>query len=440
MLLAGGGKAVVDLDGILPFDGFGSVRDSLCARALVLDAVPGDGAQRVCIVVLDATSIAPDLMTSLRAAATTASGCTGPHLWACVSHTFSAPHVRTPSHLADDAQRERNLRLRDAYGLAVTAAVRHAIASLREVTLSWGSAPTTANVNRDVETPAGWWLGRNPNGFSDHGVRALVARDASDGGVVATLFSADVQPSVLCRSASSDGLHAVSGDIAGEASRALEEGLGGVAMFLVGTAADQAPAEQAVTVWVAADGSLEAHDARGEGFSMVSRVGGELARAACAAADAALAAPALPSVGPIAEWHETTCPGQVRADFHQLAPAREFAFRPAEPVPTTVSVLGVGNLVLVGLQPEVSSLLGSKLRRTAAEQGVQLDVFTLVNGGAKYLPDDEAYDRITYEAMNSGFGRGSDAAISRDVLASAQNMAARLAAQAERAGEQGDSK
>jgi neutral ceramidase len=32
-------------------------------------------------------------------------------------------------------------------------------------------------------------------------------------------------------------------------------------------------------------------------------------------------------------------------------------------------------------------------------------VWTVVSGGAKYKPDRSAYDRITYEAMNSPFGR-----------------------------------
>ena len=32
---------------------------------------------------------------------------------------------------------------------------------------------------------------------------------------------------------------------------------------------------------------------------------------------------------------------------------------------------------------------------------------TLVNGGQKYLPAPDAYEKITYEAMNSGFAAGS---------------------------------
>jgi hypothetical protein len=31
----------------------------------------------------------------------------------------------------------------------------------------------------------------------------------------------------------------------------------------------------------------------------------------------------------------------------------------------------------------------------------------MVNGGQKYMADRESYDRMTYEAMNSIFGRGA---------------------------------
>jgi hypothetical protein len=34
-------------------------------------------------------------------------------------------------------------------------------------------------------------------------------------------------------------------------------------------------------------------------------------------------------------------------------------------------------------------------------------VGTMVNGIDKYLPERSAYDRITYEAMNSAYGQGA---------------------------------
>jgi neutral ceramidase len=40
----------------------------------------------------------------------------------------------------------------------------------------------------------------------------------------------------------------------------------------------------------------------------------------------------------------------------------------------------------------------------------------MVNGAAKYMPDAAAYDKITYEAMNSSYARGSAEALSDAIL------------------------
>ena len=53
----------------------------------------------------------------------------------------------------------------------------------------------------------------------------------------------------------------------------------------------------------------------------------------------------------------------------------------------------------MGIQPEVDSAFGARLREACPGT---LELLTMVNGAQKYLPSSEAYDRITYEAMNSG--------------------------------------
>jgi hypothetical protein len=46
----------------------------------------------------------------------------------------------------------------------------------------------------------------------------------------------------------------------------------------------------------------------------------------------------------------------------------------------------------------------------------------MVNGAAKYMAEVSAYDRITYEAMNSPFARGSAEALVDNVVALLQSM------------------
>lgn len=432
-MLCGAGKARIALDDVLPFDGFDFVHDPVYARAVVFQSsLANDAAKknffaadeaaqrRACIVSLDITSIAPRLLAALRDVASREAGCEGAGLWVCASHTFSVPHVRTPSHLASDEERRRNDRLLEAYVDAVQECVRLAVDSLCESRLYWGVGTTAVNVNRDVPTPAGWWLGLNPEGFSDHSLRVLSIRDVANGAQVATLYSADVQPSVLCGSREDDGRRAVSGDLCDATSTFLEERLGGVALFLVGAAGDQSPRQMAVVESVRLDGTRTSADAGGKGYQLVDELGHELCE------DVASVLPECLPVGGegiSAQFKTVECPGQVRAEFHSLAPHHQFDFQPAEPVATRLSALKIGELSLVGMEPELSSRTGNAIRAAAGAPERFVDVVTMVNGAAKYLPDSSAYDRVTYESMNSGFACGSDQVISKacqDALGEAQ--------------------
>ena len=107
---AGAARAAIDLEDVLPFDGFDVLRHEIFARALVVEAT----GQRACILSLEVTSIAPALLTNLREVIKEVASCDGAFSWVVPTHTFSVPHVRTPGHLADDAARDCNERYRTA--------------------------------------------------------------------------------------------------------------------------------------------------------------------------------------------------------------------------------------------------------------------------------------------------------------------------------------
>ena len=385
-MLAGAGKAPINLDGVLPFDGFDLVRDQLHMRAVVFQNP--DGSRR-CLLSVDATSLRDD--APLRSAAAQRVGCPEDQVWVTVTHTFSVPHVRTPEHLASDEERKRNVLLAERLAAAVRDACASAMEDLVPVRFETASGRCSVNANRDVETPEGRWLGVDPSGFSDRSVRVmrLVSADHLRRSV-ATLYTVDVQSSMVQGLRDAEGRAYVSADLAGECSRLLEERLGGVAIFLVGCAGDQTPR-------VHGAGALE-----------------EMSRILAAEVEATLTDAERLRVEEVAlSSMDVTCPAQRRADFHSLAPTRSYEFVPEGTLETTVSFARLGALMVVGLKPEVDSAFGARLRK--AGEG-RLEVLTMVNGAEKYLPSAEAYDRITYEAMNSGFARGSDAVLERAIL------------------------
>lgn len=383
-MLAGAGKALIDLEGVLPFDGFDFVYDPLHMRALVFQNPDGS---RACLLSVDATSMRDDVL--LRDTVVRVVGCAPEDVWVTVTHTFSVPHVRTPEHLASDAERERNVLLADRLAAAAHDACVAAMEDLVPVRFERARGRCSVNANRDVETPEGWWLGIDAEGFSDRSLRVmrLISLDHLRRTVV-TLYTVDVQSSVVQGLRDADDRALVSADLAGETSRLLEERLGGVAILLVGTAGDQTPR-------VKGAGALP-----------------ELGRILAAEVAATLTDAERLRVESVELSRMTvTCPAQRRADFHSLAPTRSYEFVQEGTEDTLLSVARLGKLTVVGLQPEVDSAFGARLRE--AGRG-SLELLTMVNGAQKYLPSAVAYDRITYEAMNSGFAQGAD-----EVLASA---------------------
>lgn len=304
---AGAARAAIDLGGVLPFDGFDELRHEVFARALVIE---GAG-RRACILSLEVTSIAPALLADLREVVEDAAGCSGAYSWVVPTHTFSMPHVRTPGHLADAAARDRNERYRAALIAAARTAVERAVAGIRSVTLATAEGDCPVNVNRDIETPAGWWLGSNPEGFADHAMPVLAMRDAG-GEYVAVLAAADVQSSVLDGSRDSEGRRVASGDLFGFAAMSLERELGGVALLLPGAAGDQGPAERAMNVTFDAAGVKRTVDAHEDGYRMLHQQGQVLGDALI---EAARMAREDSAAGIDARTVDVLLPAQTRADF-----------------------------------------------------------------------------------------------------------------------------
>ena len=385
-MFAGAGKALIDLEGVLPFDGFDILHDPLHVRTVVLQNPDGT---RACLLSVDATSMRDD--AALRDAATQVVRCAPEEVWVTVTHTFSVPHVRTPEHLASDDERARNALLADRLAAATRSACADAVGELVPVRFETARGRCSVNANRDVQTPDGWWLGIDPSGFSDRSVRVmhLVSMDHLRR-TVATLYTLDVQSSVVQGLRDEQGRALVSADLAGEASRLLEERLGGVAILLVGAAGDQTPR-------VKGAGALP-----------------ELGRILAAEVEATLTDAERLKVPEVRlERMTLACPAQRRADFASLAPTHHYDFVGQGTEDTVLSVARLGELTVVGLQPEIDSALGARLRE--AGEG-SLEILTMVNGAQKYLPSTLAYDRITYEAMNSGFARGASEVLEQAIL------------------------
>ncbi len=141
----------------------------------------------------------------MRDVITAATGVAAANIMVTVTHCFSAPHVQASSSSAGAA----------AYVQDIVAATRSAVAdavqNLQDAEVGYGSGRVDVNVNRNVLTAEGYWLGVNEQLPSDKGVYVARFNDL-DGNPIAVLANYNVQSCVMQDSVMADGTLPISAD------------------------------------------------------------------------------------------------------------------------------------------------------------------------------------------------------------------------------------
>lgn len=405
-LKAGAGKSVIALPkDLLPIEGFGVEHDPLTARVLVLD----NGSARLAIAVVDQTSIFEGLVNELRDIIARVDSVPAGNVWIVASHTFSAPHVSVPRpEQAATPEGQALARKGDAYREAVVGAVTRAAQAaaqdLRPARVAFGAGVSSVNVNRNMMTADGWWLGADDAGPSDKSVGVLRVEDAQRK-PIAVLVNYAVQSAVMNQSVVKDGLKAVTADLAGAAVRHVEDqyGDGAVSMFLTGASGDQSPTYLAQRNVLDKDGHVKTVDLGAAAYPLVDllgeRLGAEAVRVSQALA-AGRSAVVLKAVAGSVDLDAQERPQTLA----QIRPSRTYAYKINGKRTAPYFVMQIGDTALVGVQVELSALTGQAIKQRSPFKNTL--VVTMVNGAAKYLPDAASYKRITYPSMNSSYGPG----------------------------------
>lgn len=400
---------------LYPLDGFVGLHDPLAVRVLLLES----GIAQVAVVVIDLTSISEEMVTEMKATLTEVAGVTASHTIVCASHTFSAPHVFTAHTAPPGTDTVRNAAALAAFESALRKATKQAVAMLQPARIGAGQGTTRVNVNRDVATPHGWWLGADDAGFADPSVGVLRIND-SDGWPLAIVSNVAVQSSIMDGSERAEGGKLISADLAGAAARYVEAHYGAstVALFLVGAAGDQAPCLQANRHVVAADGGIGRIDIHEAGFALVAilgeRLGGEVVRVV-----EGISAQPVTRLDVRREYVEVT---SQEFSPHNAAtgPVTAYSYTPGMQTGMPVVLMSLGPIALIGLQPELAASIGAKIRANSPFPHTL--VVTMVDGAAKYLPDERSYDRYTYEARSSPYARSTAETVAAAITDLLQRM------------------
>lgn len=401
-LRAGAGRAVIELPAeLFPTEGFTGVHDMLRARVLLLES-----GNKVAFVSIELTSLPEEVIVALQKTVSDMADIPSENVLVFVTHTFSAPHF-LPTHLCKTlADKQRNEFLYRVIKTAVAEATSQSFVRMQPARFGYKTGLCNVNVNRDIPTVDGWWLGSNETGPSDKSV--IVLRfETLDGDPIALLYSYGVQPSVMDEPPTPESDRMVTADMAGAASRFLEKQYGGTvtALFCLGAAADQAPSLKGARFqYVDKDGHVQVEDIEEEGFIIAKMLGRRLGIEVLQTSERIRCQTLGGSI--LIKKGMVRCPGQkIIRDLHAIRPTKQYDFIPAEERDEPVQIVMLGNVALVGVRPELCCQTGLNVKEQSPFPETM--VLTMVNGGAKYMPDRSAYDRITYEAMNSPFGRGS---------------------------------
>jgi hypothetical protein len=400
-LRAGVSRAEIDLpEELFPTEGFTNVHDKLHVRLLLLEYQT-----RFALVSLEITSIPGDQIEKMRKLVGETAGLTPENVWICATHTFSAPHFIPPGNGNNEKASRQNTLLYEALADALRVTASKASSSLQEVNFGYKTGYCNVNINRDIPSAEGWWLGTNETGPSDKTVTVLRFESLS-GDPLALLFVYDIQSSVMDGSAMADGGRAVSADLAGAACRYVEEIYDEevTAIFCIGAAADQAPAYKAKYFFTDLYGKLHEEDLHEQGYVLMNEQGRRLGRAVVETSEKICCWEF--SVPFELETCAVLCPGQfLNFDIHSLEPAKEYQFIPDKDRKVNVEAIRLGETVLVGLGPELTSATSAKIKERSPFS--MTIILTMMNGAAKYMADEDAYNRISYESMNSFFAKGS---------------------------------
>jgi len=356
-------------------EGFKAVHDDLNVRAIVID----DGSAQAALIGCEVIGISSALWEKIADRLTQETKIPRDHIMLASVHTHAAPALGTYNEPAEGDTARKRAEYVQKLEDAILTAVQRAQANLRPAKVGFGVGKANVNTNRRARDPdGGWMLGNNPDGVSDKTV-AVIKFETVSGEPLAIFSNYAVHGTVL-----GSGNMQISSDLPGATSRFVEKHYDDkvVSPWTSGAAGDQDPIYRVGTDFrnVAALGRLLGEE--------VIRVADTIATSTRARIRGA--------------QRVVTCPG--KRTVQSPGSNREYKIEDADPVPIRLSLLVINDIAIAGVSGEVLTNIGLRLKRESPFNRTLL--VTHCNGSSGYIPDDAAYDQVSYEIITSRLKRG----------------------------------
>ena len=215
-----------------------AVYDSMYCRAVAID----NGSEKMLIMSFELANYPSCPVIEKKISAHV--GIPESHIFISATHNHSAPkddHSEGKNN--SPAEVDFHKKYWAVEERAALKAAEDAVDTLRPATYGYGQGESFVNVNRDVESPFGFWLeGKNLSGYSDKTVRAVKFTD-EEGRLIAAIVNYGMHNTCVHMMRDFDGLSKTSGNVSGIACRFAEEhyGDGAVVLWTSGAAGNQNP-------------------------------------------------------------------------------------------------------------------------------------------------------------------------------------------------------
>jgi hypothetical protein len=351
--------------------GFKGIHDRLNVRALVLD----DGDTQAAIVSCEVIGLSNPLWEKIAQRVAKEAGISQDRFLLASVHSHAAPSTGVYDRQLSPNQAAYVARLENA----ILESILQAKAELRPARIGFGVGAAKVNMNRRARNgEGGWMLGNNPDGISDKTV-AVMRIDTLSGDPIAIFSNYGVHGTVL----GAENLE-ISSDLPGATARYVEQHYGGkvISPWTSGTAGDQDPIYRV-----------------GTDFQNVTALGTILGEEVVRVADSIKTASRAHIHG---KQLVVTCPG--KKTVQTPGSAREYKFEDSEPLTIRLSLLVINDIAIAGVSGEVFTNIGLRLKRESPFN--RTFMITHCNGSSGYLPDDAAYDQVSYEILSTRAKRG----------------------------------
>lgn len=408
-LMAGAGKSEILFHKEVfptPGENYTGVHDNPHVRALILK----NNTEQIALVNFELVSLKDDIKT-FQNIVSELTETPKENVWICVTHTLPTPHLFKPAQEDSREEKEKYRRMYAAVEKALKTALMTACFRMKKVTFGYGTGSCSINVNRVISSDKGWWLGNNEHGITDTSV--IVYRfDDSDGNTEAILFNYNAQCSVMDGAYTEHGDRLISADLAGASAAFVEKEFKTTAMYCLGAGGDQAPSLKALRTIRGRNGVLTTKDIHEKGFLLVELLGERLGQEVVYTAEQIICKEfngMLENRKKNFVYNRQKIP-----EMKDICPAKNYKYEPDGKIETEVMLLKIGGTAIIGIKPEICAKTAMILKKGSPYQCTGL--MTFVNGGAKYMPEKEMYDAVTFQSMNSKFAKGSAELFMKDIL------------------------